>query len=145
MAVYAKTKDELKKYIENKESEIIVEGKLAKQLKKCEVLKHATPANIAILTGSIAAVGATIAAIILSSGPTMGLSYILGTPAVVTEAALLGSTFSIGTAAAVTMLILGSSLGASILISLFKDYESEFEAGVDKGKAYFKFKRKKEK
>lgn len=33
MAVYAKTKEELKEYINNKEPEIIVEGKLAKQLK----------------------------------------------------------------------------------------------------------------
>ena len=39
MAVYAKTKEELKEYINNKEPEMIVEGKLAKQLKKCEPLK----------------------------------------------------------------------------------------------------------
>ena len=145
MAVYAKTKEELKEYINNKEPEIIVEGKLAKQLKKCEPLKKATPAKIAILTTSVSAVGATIAAMIITGGPIIGISYFLGVPAILTEAGIIGSTFGVGTVAAITMLIIGSSFGVAALVSLFKDYESELEAGVGPENVYVKFKRKREK
>lgn len=142
-AVYAKSKEELKEYIERKEPEIIVEGKLAKQLKKCESLKKATPAKIAILTASVGVVGATIAAMIIAGGPTVGISYFLGTPAIVAEAGIIGSSFGIGTFAAITMLILASSLSVAVLVSVFNDYDTEFEGDV--GPMRLKLKRKKEK
>jgi len=142
-AVYAKTKTELKEYIKNKEPEIIVEGKLAKQLKKCEPLKNATPAKIAALSASVGAVGATIAAMIITGGPTIGISYFVGAPAIVAEAGIIGSTFGVGTVTAITMLILASSISVGVLVSIFKDYDTEFEGNI--GHVCLKLKRKKEK
>ena len=145
MAVYAKTKEDLKKYIHKKETEIIVEGKLAKQLKKCETLKTATPAKIEILSASVSVVKGHTA--LMMPGGTTPTPYFdprfIVAPIIVTEEKKIGSKLGIGINSAITMLIIASYLDVETLVSLFQDYKSVIKTGIGLNKVFIKFKRKK--
>jgi len=149
MAVYAQNQEELKQYIEKKESEIIVDGKLAKQLKKCETLKTATPAKIAILTSSVCRVKGYTAIIMMPGCTTPEPPYpifdskFIVAPIIVTEARKISSKLGIGINSAITMLILASSLEVATVVSLFKDYETKWKTGMSLKRLNVKFKRKK--
>ncbi len=97
------TKSELESARNNKYEEIVVTGKLAKDLKKSKSIAYAGVAGgatIAILTAALAA-----------TPFTGGLSMLAAAPV----AALTGLEIS--------AIIIAASLGISLVIALFKDYE----------------------
>ena len=99
-----KTKEELKKAIENKEELIIIEGEMAKQMKSLSVVG---------LT-SIVAVGAAIGL----APVTGGLSLAAAAPV----AAITGID--------VALIVFIASIGVAIITAAFKDYDMKFDTPV---------------
>ena len=118
------TKEQLKKAKEDKVGVIVVEGELAEKLKKSKKVAIASAGVSGVaLTGLIAAIAAAPA--------TGGTSFLLYASAAGTSAA----TF---TGIEIASIILASSIGITLLVGIFKDYE-EIEASTSGG---IKLKRK---
>ena len=138
MTVYADDKDSLKKAVESKADEIIVTGKYAKKLKRVKAMKKATPAALAVAAGAIAAAVPTVIAILATAPETGGISFLLGVPAIASEVTIITTELSVGSGVAISMIVLAASIGVSILIALFRDYDVEF-SGDGKGGIKAKF------
>ena len=106
------TKVELKKAKEDKVDTIIVEGKLAKDLKAAEKIKTIGPIDMATLTAFIATIPAT-----------GGISAIVAT------------SVAMATGVDVAAIILVASLGSGFILAIFKEYDViEFDASALKMK-----------
>lgn len=118
------TKEQLKKAKEDKVDVIVVEGELAENLKRSKKVAIAAAGVSGVaLTGLIAAIAAAPA--------TGGTSFLLYAGAAGTSAA----TF---TGIEIASIILAGSIGITLLVGIFKDYE-EIEASPSGG---IKLKRK---
>lgn len=115
-----KTKEQLQKAYDEKVDKIIVEGKLAKKIKKTQKLKYVTMATVAGLGGAIAIVAGGIA----TAPMTGGVSLAVSGSAVAAISAQTGLSF-----AAVIMAV---SVGVSLLVAVFKDYDVEVRHGKDR-------------
>ena len=122
-----RTKDELQRAYDDKVDEIIVEGKLAKKMKKTQKLRYVAPATLAGLGGAIAVVAGGIA-----TAPVTG-----GMSAIASGSAVLAISASTGLNAAAV--IIAVSVGITLLTHVFKEYD-EVEIGY--GGACLKLKRK---
>lgn len=107
------TKEEFRKAVENKTKEFVVVGDLAKDLKKVQVMKK-------VSNGALVALGTSIAAVPI----TGGLSAFAAVPAV--------GAISLETGFAIGIIFIFASLGASVIISTFNDYETEFSTDSSK-------------
>ncbi|MFI3155242.1 MAG: hypothetical protein QX199_03710 [Methylococcaceae bacterium] len=102
--VTVNTKEELSQAKDAKATEIIVTGELANKLKRAK--------KITLLgAGTLAAVIALLGTATVTAPITGGLSYAFAAPA----AALSGLE--------IATIIVAASLGISLIIALFKDYE----------------------
>ncbi len=101
---FVTTKEELEAAKKRGDKEIIINGKLADEIKNAKKLTMVGAGTLALLTVAIGA--ATVTAPI-----TGGLSYFAAAPV----AALSGVEISV--------IIVAASLGLALLIALFKDYE----------------------
>ncbi|WP_079518082.1 hypothetical protein [Kosakonia radicincitans] len=123
-SVTVTTKEQLKKAKEDNVEIIIVEGELARDLKRSKkVVLAITGASGIALAGLIAAVTAAPA-----TGGASFLAY----------AASTGATAATFSGIEIASIILAGSIGITLLISIFKDYE-EIEASTSGG---IKLKRK---
>ena len=109
------TKDELKKAYDTKPDEIIVEGKLAKDLKKCENLGKAAPGVLAAVGASVAVITAGIAA----APATFGISAVASLTATTTAASITGLE--------VAGVIIACSIGFTIVWGVTHDYNFIYE------------------
>lgn len=105
-----KTKEELKQAKNDQIDKIIVEGKLAEELKSAK--KITTMSSVALATLSTLIAGG-IASAPLTGGASMALTAVAATPIALT------------TGLSVPAIILVSFLGVGFIIALFKDYEME--------------------
>lgn len=128
-----KTKEELKRAIENKTSNFIVEGELAEEIHKARKVSTMGAATLGILTTAVAGIALTPA--------TGGISGALGLTTAAGIAALTG--MEIATISIIASIV--AIMGVSLFISLYKDYDIEFETDLDipKGKVKAKFNLKK--
>lgn len=110
-------KNELKKAYEDKVDKIIVEGGLAKKMKKAKAIRTMTPAKLAILGTALAAVGGGVA----MSPFTLGASAVVSTAVAIPVA--------VQTDVSITVIIAVSSIGLTLLIAILKDYDIEAEMG----------------
>lgn len=99
-SIVVTTKSELESAKDKEYKEIIVTGKLAKDLKKSKSVAYAGAATIGILTVALAA-----------TPLTGGLSAFAAIPV----AALTGMEISV--------IIIAASLGISLILAVFKEYE----------------------
>lgn len=115
MSIIVKTKEELKKAIDSKYSEIIAVGDLAKKLKKSEAITKLSKTALKTLT---VALGAGVLASPLTGGTSLAIAGVSLAPI----AALTGVEIAAITAAAF--------LGIALIIAVFKDYEEiEYSKG----------------
>ncbi|MFH8134197.1 hypothetical protein ABU178_08420 [Pantoea osteomyelitidis] len=121
------TKEELKKAKDKKVEIILVEGELAKNLRRSK--------KIGIATGGLSVVAVAALAASLAAAPVSGGASLAGFAAVAPTAAAAFSGFEI------SAIIAASAIGLTLLIAIFKDYE-EVEAGPNGG---IKLKRKQRK
>ncbi len=104
-SVTVTTKEELEKAKELKATEIIVKGELAEDLKKSKKIATASVATIAVITAALGAVPFT-----------GGLSVAAAAPI----AALTGME--------IAAIIVAASIGITLIVGVFKNYEVEAEA-----------------
>ena len=115
------TKEQLKKAKEDKVDVIVVEGELAEKLKRSKKVAIAAAGVSGVaLTGLIAAIAAAPA--------TGGTSFLL----------YAGTSAATFTGIEIASIILAGSIGITLLVGIFKDYE-EIEASTSGG---IKLKRK---
>lgn len=112
MANVVTTKDELKVAKERGDMEIVVTGEFADKLKTS---KKITKLN----AGALAIISVAIAAATVTAPVTGGMSFFAAAPV----AALTGTE--------IAAIIIASSIGLTMLIAIFKDYE---EISYSKGK-----------
>ncbi|EFB6771312.1 hypothetical protein FPG84_08790 [Escherichia coli] len=114
------TKEQLKKAKEDKVDVIVVEGELAEKLKRSKKVAIAAAGVSGVaLTGLIAAIA------------TGGTSFLL-------YAGVAGTSAATFTGIEIASIILAGSIGITLLVGIFKDYE-EIEASTSGG---IKLKRK---
>lgn len=128
---YVTTKEELKVAINRKDLEIIVSGKVAKDLMPIAKLTKEMPKILPWLAGAGAA---TIAAIAATAVPTGGLSLAFATPVIAVEAAAAG----ISTGALTVLVTLCIAFGITMVVTMLLDYDMEFKAD---GSIYFSLKK----
>ena len=116
--VHVGTKKELQEAIKRKESNIIVTGKLAKQMKGIAKVAKLTPKQKAALITFITGSGAAMVAAIAAAGPTMGLSL----PAVGISFVVAAPAAGVSTEVAIAVAIIIGVVGLSA-IALFRDYD----------------------
>lgn len=116
MEIRVSTKDELKEAINKKYSKIVVIGELASDLKKVSVIKKLSASAIGTLTAAITAAIAT-------APPTGGSSLLAFKFAAPTIAAKSGLDAAV--------VIIAASLGISLIIALFKDYNVKWTTRPD--------------
>lgn len=103
-SITVKTKNELKSAMDIGYSEIVVEGKLADDLKKGKKIAYCSAATLAVLGAAIVAIPATMPL-------TGGFSALAAAPV----AALTGLEIS--------AIIVAISIGVTLIVAVFKDYE----------------------
>lgn len=130
---YVATKRDLKKALKRKDPEIVVNGKLAKQLKPLLKLKNLSKKERAALLVLLSGTGAAAATAIAASVPTGGLSVVGATAFLVAAAPAAG----VSVETIVIAITLLGAIGLSI-IALLKDYDFEVKAG---NQFYFKAKK----
>jgi|GEM_PF-671964 len=118
------TKNELESARKKKYEEIIVTGKLANDLKKSKRIAYASAATLAIVTAAIIAIPFTGG--LSAAGAVSAIA--LESAAVGFTAATAGATATAATAVGLTgieisTIIIAASLGISLIVALFKDYE----------------------
>lgn len=116
MGIIVKTKEQLKKAMDLKYTEIIAEGDLAKKLKKSKSITKLSAKTLKILT---VALGAGVLASPLTGGTSLGVSL----ASLVPISALTGLE--------VAAIVASSFLGVALIIAVFKEYE---EIEYSKGK-----------
>ena len=125
--ITVKTSDELKRAMDMKYDVINVEGELAEKIKKTESLKKlGTVALRAVVGGIIVAFGA--------APITGGLSLPVVSAFAATTAAASGTAISSGTIIAIV------AIGASLILTLYKDYDIEVKVTPDGVKVKLKLK-----
>lgn len=106
------TKEELKKAKKQKMERFVVRGKLASDIKKARAITKLSASSILILT--------TVAGMATIAAPTTGgASYLAAAPAVAAEAASVGVS--------VPAIVVAVSIGVSLIIGLFRDYNVKFK------------------
>ncbi len=120
MNTEVKTKEELEKAKNRGEKEIIVVGKLAKDLYKTR--KIATLSTFAI---------GTITAATLLTPLTGGASISIGVSAIAAS-----------TGVSISIIILASSIGITLIYTIYKDYNVEAEGDFSSKSFKLKFKKK---
>lgn len=109
-----RTKEELKKAKADNIKEIIVIGKLAKDLKAAKKITTLGTASLGILT---TAIGVGVVAAPFTAGTSLGISALTAVP------------LAASTGVSVPAIILASTIGIGFIIAIFKDYqEIEFDA-----------------
>lgn len=116
MSIIVRTKEELKKAIDLKYTEIIAKGDLAKKLKKSKSITKLSTKTLKILT---VALGAGVLASPLTGGTSLGVSLASLVP------------ISTLTGIEVAAIVASSFLGIALIIAVFKEYE---EIEYSKGK-----------
>lgn len=111
--VVVRTKEELKIAYAGKVDEIIIEGKLAKQIRDLEKIKLFSPVAI----GALTAAGVAFLASTVSGPITGGISYFAAVATLETAAATTGLS--------VPLIILSCSIGVALLVAIFKEYDME--------------------
>lgn len=111
------TKEELQKAYDEKVDKIIVEGQLAKKIKKTQKLKYVAPATIVGLGGSIAIVAGGIAAAPVTGGVSLAAS------------GAATAAISAQTGLSIAAVIMAVSVGIALLMAVFKDYDVEVKHG----------------
>jgi len=106
------TKNELKEVMKENVETFVVTGELAKKLKNSSVLSKLPVKKLAIIIGALAVCSAT-------APGTAGISYV----AAGGVAAMSGLEIS--------TIILASSLGISLILSVFKGYDVKWKATKD--------------
>ena len=104
-SVIVRTKEELKEAKEKRTPEIIVEGELAKDLKKAQKIRTLGPVAIGVL-------GVGIAGIPITGGISAGLAF---------------STVAATTGLSISVIIIIIALGLAFLLAFYKNYDLEFE------------------
>ncbi len=108
------TKEQLKQAKVDNVKEIIVVGKLAKDLKAAKRITTLGTTALGILT---AAIGVGVVAAPFTAGTSLGISALAAAPVAAT------------TGVSIPAIILASSVGIGFIIAIFKDYdEIEFDA-----------------
>lgn len=108
------TKEQLKQARTDNISEIIVVGKLAKDLKQCKKITTLGTVSLGVLG---TAIGVGVVAAPFTAGTSLGISALAAAPV----AASTGLT--------VSAIILASSLGIGFIMAIYKEYEEiEFDA-----------------
>ena len=123
-SIEVNTKEELKKAIDDKYDEIIVNGELAKKLNKAKKINKLSKATLGILTTAVAA-GAVTAPI--TGGVSLGISFAAAVPI----AALTGTDIAV--------IIAVSFVGVALVTAVFKGYD---EIEFSKNPLKLKLKRK---
>lgn len=109
--VVVRTKEELKRAYAEKVDEIIVEGKMAKQIRDLERIKQFSPVAI----GALAAAGVAFAAGSVAGPLKGGMSFII-------ESAVLTTTVTT-TGLSIPLIIFACAVGVSLLFAIFKEYD----------------------
>ncbi len=109
--VSVSTKEELKSAMESGVGEIVVQGKLASDLKKTKKIAKLSGAALA----AVMALGAVGAGSVALAPATGGVSFFVAPAAAAPVAALTGME--------IAAIICAVALGVSLIIAVFKDYE----------------------
>ena len=118
------TRKELQQAIKQKDSEIMVSGKLAKKMKGFMKLKKLSKKQLAALITFATGSGAVAVAAVAAAAPTGGLSVAGATASLIIAAPAAG--VSVGSA--MVLIALLGAIGLSV-IALLKDYDFEVKAG----------------
>ena len=127
--ITVKTREELETALEMKYEIINVEGELAEKIKRTESLKKLGTVALTTLIGSII--------VAFGAAPvTGGLSLPVVSAFAATTAAASGTAISSGTIIAIV------AIGASLILTLYKDYDIEVKVAPDGVKVKLKLKLK---
>lgn len=132
---YVTTKKELQEAIKRKDTDIVVQGKLAKKIKGFAKLKKLSKKETAALITFATGAGAVSVAAVAAAAPTGGLSVAGATAALLAAAPAAGVSVS----TVVILIALLSVIGLAA-IALLKDYDA-VEFGFNGDGIHFRIKK----